>query len=182
MTHQPLNSIQKSLLSVYELYRANLEAYFARRWPMEHVSPEDLVQKVYLRLLTEDLSDIQDPRAFIFYLAGFVARNEIAARDKARITVSLDGGISDEPESFEDRIDVLPDNSQRNVERAELNRLIDTLEPHLTLVVRLHYLNGLTIPQISKMTGLKRDAIKKRLRKAIVTLRERYGVSVLRNQ
>jgi RNA polymerase sigma factor (sigma-70 family) len=182
VTYQPLNSIQKGLLSTYERYRADLEAYFSSRWPMEHVSPEDLVQKVYLRLCTEDLSDIQDPRAFIFYLAGFVARNEVVARKQARITVSLDGGIADEPELFEDRINVPPDNSLRNVERAELNRHIGTLAPHLTIVVRLHYLNGLTIPQISKMTGLKRDAIKKRLRKAIITLRKLYGVGVLRNQ
>jgi len=182
VTNQPPDTLQKALLSQYELYRAALKDYFASRWPMEHLGPEDLVQKVYMRLLAQDLSDIQDPRAFIFYLAGLVARSSISVRDKERMTVSLDAGLSDEAERFEDRIDVVPDNSPRDAERAELNRIIDTLESHLTLVVRLHHIDGLTIPQISRITGIKRDALKKRLRKALVTLRMRYGVSALRNQ
>ena len=177
MRNKPSSS-NEDLLREYERFRIELQLYFAN-WRMAHVSAEDLVQQVYLRLMKEELATIEDPRKFIFYLARLVACDEIPNRDRERTIVSLDAGTSAEP--FNDSVYTSPDTSLQDAESAELQRNIDALGPDLTFVVRLYHLGDLTIGEISGMTGIKPDALKKRLRKAMVILRDRYGASVLKN-
>jgi RNA polymerase sigma factor (sigma-70 family) len=80
-------------------------------------------------------------------------------------------------ETDDDGIDSPP---HRDAELAELEDIVDELEPDLTLVVRLRFFEGLTITQISKRTGKTRDAVKWLLDRAMVTLRNRYDVSILK--
>jgi len=170
---QPPTPILKALLGEYD----RLKVFLARNRRMEHLDADDLVQNVFLRVLAnKDLATVEDPKRFLLYLARFVANSEIPVRDRARITASLDDEMSPCLKTDDDGIDSPP----YRAELAELENIVDELEPDLTLVVRLRFFEDLTITQISQRTGKTRDAVKWLLDRAMVMLRNRYDASILK--
>ena len=163
-------------------YWAELRAYFTRRWRVDSDSAQDLAQIVYARLLsTSNRESIRNPKQYLFWLARKVALSEVpAARLQAQMSVGLDGAMADE--SLAAEFLALPDTALREVSRAEISRRIDSLDCDLTVVVRLRLLDGLSIPEIARATGLSVGVVKWRYSQGIKRLRELAALSAPRNQ
>jgi RNA polymerase sigma factor (sigma-70 family) len=165
----------ETLDSVYESYREDLKNYFKRFGG----GTEDLVQLVYLRLLRQRrLSEVRDTKAFIFWLASRVMASESPRlTEEARSTISVDPAELEELTAKRSRQS--EDQGFREVEHADLKRKAEALRPEQWRVIKLHYFEELTVPEISFTTGLKPDTVRSHIKKALRTLRLSYGADAL---
>jgi RNA polymerase sigma-70 factor (ECF subfamily) len=146
---------------LYERFSRYVHGILLARLPADEAS--DLVQDVFLQAM-ERLGTLREPRAFAGWLAT-IARNRATDALRVRpVTEPLDEQRAGPPASPEARAD-----AQRAL--AAVQRLPEAYRE--TLVLRL--VEGLTGPEIARLTGLTPDSVRVNLHRGFKLLRELLG-------
>jgi RNA polymerase sigma factor (sigma-70 family) len=102
------------------------------------------------------LGQLREPAAFASWLRRIVFKHVDRRRRRARLQVPLEEGLSVDAPG--------PDGAvEEERRRRRLLRAVETLPPHERIVVALHYLGGLTVPEIAAFLEIGVSAGKKRL-------------------
>ena len=147
---------------LYERYARYVHGILLARLPADDAP--DLVHDVFLQAF-ERLRTLREPRAFAGWLAA-IARNRSLDQLRGRRVVQPLEDHPAPPESPEARAD-----AERAL--AAIQRLPDAYRE--TLVLRL--VEGLTGPEIARLTGLTPDSVRVNLHRGFKLLREQLGVA-----
>jgi|SRR5215469_6558712 len=175
---EPMRKVGEATQAVVErlfaAHRRALQAFFYKR-VRHHADATDLAQEVYVRMLrVRDLSSIRNSEAYLYTVAGNLAK-EHAARDR-RQGIALD--VEDatvQPElaelaSFDSQIDVA-----RQVKR--LREVLRQLPPKCHAAVVLQYVHGLSYEEIAQRLGVSPRMVKRYLGQALGHCRRRMGAA-----
>jgi RNA polymerase sigma-70 factor (ECF subfamily) len=146
---------------LYERFSRYVHGILLARLPADEAS--DLVQDVFLQAM-ERLTSLREPRAFAGWLAT-IARN--------RATDALRGRLTTEPLEDDRASPEAPPEARADAQRAlaAIQRLPEAYRE--TLVLRL--VEGLTGPEIARLTGLTPDSVRVNLHRGFRRLRELLG-------
>jgi len=158
---------------VYAQFREPVRKIFASQRRTSRVA-EDLTQTVFLRLLkSQSLAKAENPEHYIYATAWNVLRTELTHRaHEQRLNVSLDSD-PDAAMSVNRRLWV--DDSTAEVDMQHFVNALRRLTPQQQEVFNLHYIDGLTVAQVSRHTGININTVKKYIAKALVCLHAHYG-------
>jgi RNA polymerase sigma factor (sigma-70 family) len=153
-------------------HRGALHAFFYRRPPCRP-DARDLVQEVYLRMLrVRDTTLIRDPEAYLFTVAGNLAREHTAVERGHGTAIDLeDQGVQQqlsEVPSFGGQID-----QARQV--ARLHQVLRQLPPKCHAALVLQYQDGLSYAQIAERLGVSTHMVNKYLVQALAHCRRRMA-------
>ncbi len=123
----------------------------------------DVLQETLLTICRK-LQSLRDPRWFRAWAYRIATRQAVRRTKDASRWMSLDDENAD---------DILnsDDSGAADIDEEEVERAIVELSPRSQVVIRLHYLDGLTIAEISESLEISVGTVKSRLS---------YGLSVLR--
>jgi RNA polymerase sigma factor (sigma-70 family) len=151
-----------------EVYRATYPAlvrYLYRKlWDQERA--HDLAQEAFLRVLD---SDPEEPRAWVFTVAGNLARDELRKVIRRRKHLTLIKGDAAQPDPGPDPLDAI----ELEERRESAQRALDALNERDREVLLL-WDAGLGYPEIAAQTGLARGAIGTTLARARQRLQAAY--------
>jgi RNA polymerase sigma-70 factor (ECF subfamily) len=169
----PMSSDNKAL--VEQLFREHgsaLKGYLYRQTGNEQDANE-LVQETYLRMLQiKDMDAVRDCRAYMFTIAGNLAKKHGREQGRERGTVdvndaTLEAELSYHP-SFGDQID----------DEEHLRRLREVFA-ELPVKCRAAYIlqtaHGLSYAEIAQQLGVSTDMVKKYLSQTLLHCRRRMG-------
>jgi RNA polymerase sigma-70 factor, ECF subfamily len=179
-TQESAESSEESFDHVYGQYRQELKNYF-RKFPSVRDSVEDLIQQTFISVWRRRKDEkIRDPLKYLFALARHALRKESnRLKDEAQISISADS-LSVDRDTLSRLL--VADNSSSEVNRDELLCNLEALPTEQLRMLCLHYLEGLTVDEISALTDTKRDTVKALLKRAMRHLRGCYGEDQLRKQ
>jgi RNA polymerase sigma factor (sigma-70 family) len=136
----------------------------AAGWLGDDASAGDIAQDAFVTAF-EHLGELVDPQAFPAWFVRIVRSEALRhVRREARFSTSLEAGTGSNPDPA--NVVVAGDESQR------LRAAVESLPEHERRVVALHYLAGLSYPQVAKLLGISVSAAKKRAFSARQRLRE----------
>ena len=152
---------REAFATLYERFAGYVYAILVVRVPPQEAA--DLVQDVFLRAL-ERLKDLRDPRAFAGWLAA-IARN--SATDVRRRSPMMEE---------------LPEMPATGLEphlRLEARRALDAirrLPDAYRETLALRFVQGMTGPEIAKVTGLTPESVRVNLSRGFKLLRAALGL------
>lgn len=137
----------------------------ARRMTLSPHDAEDLVQDVSMKALArlDDLERMQYPRAWLLKVMYNLFLDSKRQEARSPVHQAHTGADSDEPDSLESKgvpSDELVDRSQ-NIER--VLKAMRCLDPDQCALVALHDVEGVSVEELSRMTGLAAGTIKSQL-------------------
>lgn len=163
----------QGLSQLYAEQRAPLNRYFLRR--TAHTwDAQDLVQEVYLRLLTADRErpdDIRNPEAYLYTIAANLFKKHAVMKRSAPIG-------SDGLEDVIERLATPCDGAasvDRDVRRQRLGELTAKLSPKCRAVLVLHYRDELGYREIAETLQISTHMVKKYIVKALAVCRQGMG-------
>jgi RNA polymerase sigma factor (sigma-70 family) len=170
-TPAKVGDAKKALIErLFAAHHGALQAFFSKRLRRQ-ADTSDLAQEVYARMLrVENPEAIRDMNAYLFTVAGNLAR-EHAARDRRRGTsVDIEDAtvmeeLSESP-AYDSEIDVA----------RELSRLRDVLKhlpPRWHAAIVLQYVHGLSQQDIAERLGVSPRMVKKYVGQALGRCRRR---------
>jgi len=152
---------QDAFASLYERFAGYVYAILIVRIPAQDAA--DLVQDVFLRAL-ERIGSLRDPRAFAGWLAAIARNSATDLRRRPPMT------------------DELPDTPAPAIEphvRLDARRAIDAirrLPDAYRETLALRFVQGLTGPEIAKVTGLTPESVRVNLSRGFKLLRAELGL------
>lgn len=142
-----------------------LRRFLARRGAGSSADIDDIAQEVFLRVLRYERADLVDhPQAYLFKVAANVTA-EWALRCSRRLP--HDAAWLDE--LVDERLPEDP--LQRAGVDRELHAAIDLLPARAREILRLHFGEGMTHPQIAVALGVTRKIVKRDMERAYASLR-----------
>ena len=144
-----------------------LRRYLARRRVGTSADIEDIAQEVFVRLIQYDRADLVDhPKAYLFKIAANVSA-EWAVRSSRR--------LPHDSAWLTELVDALsPDTEIERADRDERTRsALAALPPRAREILRLHFGEGMTHPQIAAKLGVTRKMVKRDMARAYAELRTR---------
>lgn len=150
-----------------------LRRFLARRRAGSAADIDDIAQEVFLRVLRYDRADLVDhPQAYLFKVAANVAA-EWALRSSRRLP--HDAAWLDE------LVDELSPEFQLEHEGVErqLREAIEALPARAREILRLHFGEGMTHPQVAVALGVTRKIVKRDMERAYATLRFTLDANLL---
>jgi len=152
---------QDAFASLYERFAGYVYAILVVRIPAQDAA--DLVQDVFLRAL-ERIGSLRDPRAFAGWLAAIARNSATDLRRRPPMT------------------DELPDTPAPAIEphvRLDARRALDAirrLPDAYRETLALRFVQGLTGPEIAKVTGLTPESVRVNLSRGFKLLRAELGL------
>jgi RNA polymerase sigma factor (sigma-70 family) len=159
---------------VYAQFREGVRQFLWRKARSSSLA-EEFTQIVYLRLLNcQTLATVKNPEGYIYTIARNVLRDEMkrGAYEKG-FSVSLPDTKIDAAVAA--NRDLWVDNSTEEVDKQYLLNGIASLSPEHREVFELHYIDLLTVEQISEKTGVNVHTVKKHIAKVLAHLHAHYG-------
>ena len=159
---------------VYEHYREAIHRFFERKMGSS-AAAKDLTQAVYLRLLNyPHLGDVRDPKKFIYKVAWNVLRTEMR-RSVYEQPFNVNITESELEATVAANRSLWVDDSTAEIDEEYFKSALARLSSDKREVFILHYIDGLTVEQISHKTTINPNTVKKYLRQAWAHLRSFYG-------
>lgn len=147
-----------------------LRAFFARRVRTQADAAE-LAQEVYLRLLrVPDFTAIRNPEAYLFAIAGNLAKEQALLDRQRGRTVDVQDPAVHEQLAELPRFDHLVDAEAR---RQRLAEVLQQLPAKCRAAVVMQYWHGLSYAEIGEKLGVSTNMVKKYLSQALVHCRRR---------
>lgn len=143
-----------------------LRRFLARRRVGTAADIEDIAQEVFVRLIQYDRAELVDhPKAYLFKIAANVSA-EWAVRSSRR--------LPHDSAWLTELVDALsPDTEVEREDRDERTRAaLVALPPRAREILRLHFGEGLTHPQVAAALGVSRKVVKRDMARAYAQLRE----------
>ena len=152
--------------------RGALQAFFRRR-PSCRLDAADLAQEVYLRMLrVADTDAIRDLEAYLFGVAGNVAKEHTALAWRHGTTVDVDDATVQEQIAELPVADGQIDAEQRVT---RLREVLRQLPPKCCAAVVLQYRDGLRYAEIAERLGISTHMVKKYVGQALGHCRRRLA-------
>lgn len=149
-----------------------LQVFLLRRLG-RHPDAAELAQEVYVRMLrAPDLSSIRNPEAYLYTVAGNLAK-EYAQRDRtARAILDIE-----DPAIQEQLADLPSLSADLDTERriARLREVLDQLSPKCRATMVLQYWHGLRYEEIAARLGISTHMVKKYLSQGLTHCRRRMA-------
>jgi RNA polymerase sigma-70 factor (ECF subfamily) len=142
-----------------------LRRFLARRRVGTSADIEDIAQEVFVRLIQYDRADLVDhPKAYLFKIAANVSA-EWAVRSSHR--------LPHDSAWLTELVDALsPDTEVEREDRDERTRAaLESLPPRAREILRLHFGEGLTHPEVAAALGVTRKVVKRDMARAYAELR-----------
>jgi RNA polymerase sigma-70 factor (ECF subfamily) len=152
----------------------------ARHITQHEEDAEDVLQETFLKAFA-NLHQFQGQSKFYTWLVRIAVNESLMKlrRRKADKTVSLDERLETEDDSMPREIAAWGENPEQQYSRAEMNgllsRLIDGLSPGFRTVFLLRDVEGLSTEETAGALNLSIPAVKSRLLRARLQLRERLN-------
>ncbi|MGO2009479.1 RNA polymerase sigma factor [Vreelandella alkaliphila] len=172
MTHTPLNFLAQAAEAHYDELKQ-----FVRRRTGSMAIAEDVVQETWIRAHSLAEEQPNNPRAYLYRMAGNLAIDHIR-RERGRGIGLEDGGESplSEKKPLESQPSPEPsplDNAISEQELAALNAAVSELPSKCRDVFILYRGNGLTMREISSRLGVSQKTVEKHIARAMVHCRKR---------
>lgn len=137
----------------------------------DRVSPEDLIQTAFAKVLEQDMDAIDDPRAYLTRLVHNLAVDEIRRQNRARVSSfsndELEAALSDGSSPFE-RSDLSPEELLIARERlAHMLAMLRNLPERERLALLLHKHSGFTHQEIGERLGVSPHSVPRYLSRAV---------------
>ncbi len=163
----------QGLSRLFAEQRAPLNRYFMKR--TAHTwDAQDLVQEVYLRLLTADRhrpDDIRNPEAYLYTIAANLLKKHAVMKRSAPVGSH---GLEEVIERLTTPCDAAA-GVDREVRRRRLGELIARLSPKCRAVLVLHYRDELGYREIAEQLSISTHMVKKYIVKALTVCRQGMG-------
>jgi RNA polymerase sigma factor (sigma-70 family) len=135
------------------------------------ISPEDLVQTAFAKMLEQDLDAIEDPKAYLTRLVHNLAVDEIRRQNRARVSSfgndELDAVLASATSSYE-RSESSPEEMLIARERlAHMLAALRTLPDRERLALLLHKFAGFTHQEIGERLGVSQHSVPRYLSRAV---------------
>jgi RNA polymerase sigma-19 factor, ECF subfamily len=167
--------------SAAERYVTELRRYLLRRLggPQD---VEDLVQEVYLKLLTINPEiRVEKPLAFIFHVAALVLANHRsgAALDREVLTYIADQEDMEKSPAIMERVsEALSDRLEESlIVHQQLEQALQRIPPKHAAILLMAKRDGMTYAEIAAELGLSAHSVHKYLQEALAQLRRQRWVS-----
>jgi RNA polymerase sigma-70 factor (ECF subfamily) len=163
---------QNRLAEWFREWRSPLRKYLAGRGTVRVADLDDVAQEVFVRLLRYESAEVvQHPQAYLFKIAANVS-TEWALRARHRLQHEPHWlGTLVEEDSVQDVFD-------NQIVQREIKRAIDTLSPRERQVIRLHFEDSLSQPQIASRLGLSLRIVRRDFEKSYAKLRRELRVKL----
>lgn len=140
---------------------------------------EDAMQDAFLKSYSH-LKDFQEDSRFYTWLVRIAANEALMRLRKRRLNqVSLDEPLENEDDIMPREIEDWGPSPEQRYAQTEmheiLSHVIDTLEPNLRVVFVLRDLEGLSTEETASAVGISNSAVKARLLRARLKLREKLN-------
>jgi RNA polymerase sigma factor (sigma-70 family) len=145
----------KSLSEWFRRWRSPLRKFLISRGAVRVADLDDVAQEVFLRLLRYESAEVvEHPQAYIFKMAANVTA-EWAIRSRHR--------LAHEPRWLTTLVaqDCVEETFDSQVVQREIKRAIETLTPRQRAIVKLHFEEGLTKPEIALRLGLSARVVQR---------------------
>ena len=166
----PLKSSQNRVADWFRRWRSPLRKFLAGKGVVRVADLDDVAQEVFLRLLRYESAEVvEHPQAYLFKIAANVSA-EWAIRARHRLEHDprwLDALVAE---------DVLQDTFDAMVIQREIKRAIETLTPRERQIIRLHFDESLSQPQIALRLGLTLRIVRRDFEKSYDKLRRELKV------
>ena len=178
---RPMDHLTNDFHAIHASYRPRICRYLARLAGQDEA--EDLTQEVFVRV-SRALPDFRGEAkisTWIYRIATNVATDRLRSRSfkesqRDQPNSSGEGSIQD--------VDALPEEKRPSLERqlvrqemsSCVHNYINTLPENYRAVVILSEIEGLTNQEIAEVLGLTLDAVKIRLHRGRVKLKEKLGI------
>jgi RNA polymerase sigma factor (sigma-70 family) len=157
--------LQALLGEWFRTWRMPLRRYLSRKGSGSAADIDDIAQEVFLRLLRYDRAElIERPQAYLFQVASNVSA-EWAMRSSRR--------LPHHSEWLDDLVDTLSPESETERESVQkrLHAALDQLPARAREILRLHFADGMTHPEIAARLGVTRKIVKRDTARAYAMLR-----------
>jgi len=140
----------------------------------------DAMQEVFMLLLKkQETLTMKYPSSLLYTMATNVCLGMIRAeKNKREDTVAAGSGSDGEKEDILEQIAELDENFERFELGDILARIFNKEKPSTRIIAVLHFVDGLTLAETARETGLSVSGIRKRIRQLqekISDLREKFG-------
>ena len=157
---------------LFAAHRGALQSFFYRR-VRNRTDASDLAQEVYLRMLrVRDTGAIRDTEAYLYTVAGNLAKEHGALGRRHGISVDVDDAAVQEQlaelPGVEGQIDA-------RLRTQRLREVLRQLPPKCHAAVVLQYAHGLSYQQIAERLGVSPRMVKKYLGQALGHCRRRMA-------
>lgn len=168
MTHP--SPTHNRLAEWFRRWRSPLRKFLAGKGAVRVADLDDVAQEVFLRLLRYESAEVvQHPQAYLFKIAANVSA-EWAIRARHR--------LEHEPRWLSTLVaeDVLEESFDSQVVQRDIKRAIDSLGARERQVIKLHFDEGLTHPQIAVRLGVSLRVVRRDFEKSYGKLRRELKV------
>lgn len=122
----------------------------------DEAEASDVMQEVFVRILTHDSLDLETPSSLLWNVATRLCLNRI--RDKAR------RGTSDSTEELLERIACVEDTASDSENQNLLSKIFSKEPESSRTIAVLHLIDGMTLEETAREVGLSVSGVRKRLR------------------
>jgi len=174
---------EKAILELFHYMYPHIAKLVQANLPAKE-SAEDLVQQVCIKVM-RNLNQFSGKAPFLHWVSRIAVNtclNQIRHERHRPETRMAD--LSEEAAGVVERLAVSPDelgSSESFAARELVDSLLAGLKPPDRLLMRLMYLEGRNVEEISKLTGWSRTLVKVRAFRARSQLRQRYGLLMKEN-
>ena len=159
------------LVSAYLLKRQDLLRYFTMRLNSE-AAAEDVVQDIYLRIVTANVGVVENPSAFLYRLGTNLMLDRLKQQRRSASRDDAWHGARYMRVGGEDMTND-PPAEEALAARQRLLRMmaaIEALPPQCRRAFRLHKLDGLSHAETAAAMGISRSAVEKHISSALRAL------------
>lgn len=163
---------QNRLVEWFRRWRTPLRRFLSARGAVRPADFDDVSQEVFLRLLRYDAAQIvEHPQAYLFKMAANVA---------AEWRIRASNRMAHEPRWLaslvaEDRLD---DALDCDVAQHEIKRALHTLTERERTILKMHFEEGLSQPDIARRLGISFRIVRRDFEKSYGKLRRELNVEL----
>lgn len=138
---------------------------------------EDLVQDLYLKIISLQDESVNNPPAFLYRLASNLMLDRLRQRRRAN---ARDADWRSNNQTSMGLVDVVdaPDAESTVIARQRLDRVVAalaTLSPRTQQIFKLHKIDGLSYAQTAMALGISKSAVEKQISLALSHLQSRVA-------
>ena len=149
------------------LLQPHFEALYAaaRRMTLSPYDAEDLVQEVCIKAFDrlDELEKIEYPRAWLLKVMYNLFIDSVRAAGRSPVDVAGTGDDSAEPDRLDSGAERPEDQVERNQRIEQILRAMRCLNAEQCALVAMHDIEGLSIDELSRLTGQPAGTIKSQL-------------------
>ena len=175
---------EKAILELFHYMYPHVAKLVQANLPIRE-SADDLVQQVCIKVTTH-LHQFSGKVPFLHWVSRIAVNtclNQIRY-EKRRPEIRL-GDLSEDEANVIEHLATMPgelDSSDQVAAEELVGKLLDSLRPADRILMRLMYMEGHTVEEISVLTGWNRSLIKVRAFRARAQLRRRYSLLMKENR